>query len=100
MLRRAVLEAVREGKFHIWAVTTIDEGIEILTGVEAGVRDEDGNWTPDSINDRVQKRLESLGKTLMTWGKTASDGSPEVVAPSSGDAETPPPPKPPEGPQE
>lgn len=100
MLRRPVIEAVREGKFHIWAVRSIDEGIEILTGVEAGVRDDEGNWTSGSINDKVQRRLESLGKTLMTWGKTASDSSPEVLAPTSGDSETPPPPKPPEGPQE
>ncbi len=100
MLRRPVIEAVEAGKFHIWAVSTIDEGIEILTGVPAGVRDEQGNWTPDSINDRVQKRLEQLGKTLMNWSKSTSSTSPEVLAPQSGEGETPPPPKPPEGPQE
>ena len=42
MLRDDVVEAVAEGKFHIWPVRTIDEGIEILTGVPAGERGEEG----------------------------------------------------------
>jgi len=60
MLRRDVIEAVRAGKFHVYAVSTIDEGIEVLTGTEAGRRRRDGTWTPGSINDRVQRRLEEL----------------------------------------
>jgi lon-related putative ATP-dependent protease len=60
MLRRDVIDAVRAGLFHVWAVSTIDEGIELLTGVEAGKRRQDGTWAPGSINDRVEKRLEQL----------------------------------------
>lgn len=99
MLRQPVLDAVEAGEFHIWAVETVDEGIEILTGVPAGERDDEGNWTEGSINARVQARLEKLGKTLMTWSKSAAESPAEVVTPGSGEEESPPPPKPPEGPR-
>lgn len=60
MLNDEVISAVSEGKFKIWAISTIDEGIEILTGVKAGVLEEDGNWTEGSINWHVCKRIEEL----------------------------------------
>jgi lon-related putative ATP-dependent protease len=58
MLRLDVVEAVQEGKFHIYSVGTIDEGIEVLTGVSAGERDTKGDYPADSVNDRVQKKLQ------------------------------------------
>ncbi len=58
MLREDVVEAVRQGRFHIWAVSTVDEGIGILTGVEAGERDEKGAYPPDSVNGRFLARME------------------------------------------
>ena len=60
MLSSEVVDAVRAGRFHIYAVSTIDEGIEVLTGVPAGRRRKDGSWTEQSINDRVQRRLHHL----------------------------------------
>ena len=57
MLRPDVVEASKEGKFHIYAVGTIDEGIEVLTGVAAGERDVNGDYPAGSVNDRVQKKL-------------------------------------------
>jgi Lon protease (S16) C-terminal proteolytic domain len=57
MLRRDVVNAVKEGKFHIYAVSTADEGVEVLTGVAAGERNSDGRHPEGSINDRVQKKL-------------------------------------------
>ncbi len=63
MLSKNVIDAVRANKFHIWAITTIDQGIEILTGCPAGKRTKDG-WTEGSINDRVQKRLSELRAAL------------------------------------
>jgi lon-related putative ATP-dependent protease len=69
MLKRPVLEAVEQGKFHIWAVDTIDEGIEILTGVPAGDRLEDGSFTPGSIDARVDARLSELVERLERFGK-------------------------------
>lgn len=63
MLSKEVVEAVRANRFHIWAVTTIEQGIEILTGVPAGKQTKNG-WTAGSINDRVQRRLSELRKAL------------------------------------
>jgi predicted ATP-dependent protease len=57
MLRSDVVSAVKEGKFHIYAVGTIDEGLEVLTGVSAGQRQDDGHYPPETINDRVQRKL-------------------------------------------
>jgi len=62
ILKKDVVDAVRLGKFHIYAVSTIDEGIEVLTGVRAGRRRTGGKWEKDSINDRVQRKLEEFIK--------------------------------------
>jgi len=58
MLRADVVDAVKAGKFHIYAVGNIDEGIEVLTGVNAGERQSDGTYPEGSVNDRVQKKLQ------------------------------------------
>jgi len=63
-LNDEVVEAVREGKFHIYPVSTIEEGIEILTGVPAGVPDENGRYSPDSVYGRVVKKLEEYNSLL------------------------------------
>jgi lon-related putative ATP-dependent protease len=60
MLRPDVVQAVKEGKFHIYAVGTIDEGIELLTGVPAGVPDADGAYPDDTVSGKVMKRLAEL----------------------------------------
>ncbi len=70
MLKEQVTEAVKRGKFHIYPVRTVDEGIGVLTGVKAGSRRKDGSFEPDSINDRVQKRLISMAEKLRDFGKT------------------------------
>ena len=57
MLKREVIRAVEEGRFHIYPVETIEAGIEILTGVPAGVPDEKGNYPLESVYGRVQKKL-------------------------------------------
>lgn len=62
MLRWDVIEAVREGKFRIYPIRHIDEGIELLTGIPAGEPDENGQYPPDTINGRVQRRLEELSE--------------------------------------
>lgn len=59
MLNQEVLDAVEEGQFHIWAVSSIDQGIEILTGKQAGIPDENGVYPEDSIHFLVKKQLES-----------------------------------------
>jgi len=67
MLRRDVVEAVQQGKFHIYAVSTIDEGIEVLTDVPAGQRDQAGQYPPSSVNGLVERRLKEYSKQLKAF---------------------------------
>ena len=60
MLKPAVVAAVDAGKFHIFPVATIDEGIEILTGVAAGEADEKGEYPPGTVNRLVADRLQAF----------------------------------------
>ncbi len=60
MLNDEVVEAVRGGQFNIWSVESIDQGIEILTGVPAGERQEDGSWPEGTINCLVDRRLARM----------------------------------------
>lgn len=69
MLKETVVEAIKEGKFHIWSVHNIDEGIEVLTGVKAGERQADGKFELDSVNARVDQRLRLMAKALQKFGK-------------------------------
>jgi lon-related putative ATP-dependent protease len=64
MLKHEVVKAVEEGKFHVWAISTIDEGIELLTGRPAGKRLKDGSFSKNSVHYLVDKRIESLNKIL------------------------------------
>jgi predicted ATP-dependent protease len=72
MLDRDVRAAMDAGQFHVWPVETIDQGIEILTGVAAGVPDEDGVYPEDTIMGRVQRRLEGLRPSLEETPPTKS----------------------------
>ena len=69
MLRDDVVEAVAQGQFHLWPVRTIDEGIELLTGMPAGERSPDGVYPPDTVNGRVDCRLRELAEKLEAFGK-------------------------------
>jgi ATP-dependent Lon protease len=69
MLRKDVVEAVKEGRFHIYSVRTIDEGIEILTGRPAGERGEDGSYPEGSVNFLVDKKLKEFAKGLKEFGE-------------------------------
>jgi predicted ATP-dependent protease len=62
MLRQDVVEACRQGKFHVYPVTHVDQGIELLTGVPAGERDSEGRYPEGSINARVESRLLILAE--------------------------------------
>lgn len=64
-----VVDAVREGKFHIYPVKTIDEGIEILTGVKAGAQRKDGTYPQGTINYKVFNKLERFARTVVSFGK-------------------------------
>jgi predicted ATP-dependent protease len=73
MLRDDVIEAVKKGKFHIWAVSTIDEGIEVLTGIKAGTKNKTGNYPPGTINYKVVRTLKSMSKLLSSSGKAGEN---------------------------
>lgn len=57
-----IVNAVKNGKFHVYAISTIDEGIELLTGVPAGSKDENGNFPAGTINYLVYNKLKKYAK--------------------------------------
>ncbi len=77
MLRKDVVEAVKEGKFRIYPVKTIDQGIQILTGVDAGEREEGGKFKEGSVNDLVDKKLRELGMKIKEFEGGGEEGAKE-----------------------
>lgn len=77
MLRKDVVEAVRDGKFHIYPIKTIDEGIEILTGVKAGQRKEDGTWEEGTVNYLVDQELSRLAQSWKAYAQTSEKAKSE-----------------------
>lgn len=73
MLREEVLDAVREGKFRVYAVRTVDQGIEMLTGVPAGAKGKDGKYPAGTVNARVDERLRSLAEGLRDFAKEGEE---------------------------
>jgi lon-related putative ATP-dependent protease len=81
MLREDVVEAVKNGQFSIYAVGTIDDGIEILTGVRAGERGGDGRFAPGTVNRLVEDKLKSFaerGRDFAKKGQDAAEGPAET----------------------
>ncbi|HZY48013.1 MAG TPA: Lon-insertion domain-containing protein, partial [Candidatus Bathyarchaeia archaeon] len=64
MLSEEVVDAVKQGRFHIYPVKTIDEGIEILTGTKAGALKADGTYETDTIHFRVDNRLAQMAQEI------------------------------------
>ena len=60
MLNNEVIDAVREGKFSVWAVKDIDEGLEILTGITAGRQRKDGSFSEKTVHGKVKSRLKKM----------------------------------------
>ncbi len=67
ILKDEVVEAIKTGKFHIYPVRTVDEGMEILTGLEAGKRRPDGSFEEGTINYLVQRRLEEMAEAIKEY---------------------------------
>ncbi len=67
MLKEEVLDAVKEGKFSIYSVKSIDEGIEVLTGVKAGVLRQDGTYPEGTLNYKVTKALGEMAEKLKSY---------------------------------
>ncbi len=68
MLRRPVVAAVEAGRFHVYPVETIDQGIALLTGLDAGEPDADGRFPEGSVNRRVEDRLSELAEKRRRFG--------------------------------
>lgn len=80
MLKDRVSEAVQEGQFHIYPVSTVGEGIALLTGKEAGERQADGTYPEGTVNWAVQQRLNELAEKVKAFGRQgalSSDGQGE-----------------------
>ena len=75
MLKQDVLDAVREGTFHVWAISTIEEGIELLTGIGAGTLQADGTYPEGTLFRKVDDRLLELVEIVKKFGKEAEEES-------------------------
>jgi lon-related putative ATP-dependent protease len=75
MLRPDVVEAAEAGTFHVYPVETIDDGIELMTGVEAGKRDEQGAFPDDTINGRVEAQLRTFAERRRDFAQTDASTS-------------------------
>ena len=73
MLNSEVLAAVKKGKFHIWSIKTIDEGIELLTGVKAGEQNEKGEYPKNSVHGKILANLEASLERGLRFKKKLQD---------------------------
>jgi lon-related putative ATP-dependent protease len=74
MLRDDVVKAVKDGKFHIFPIETVDQGIEILTGVPAGEHDARGEYPEGSINGRVIRKLDEMAEVYRAYSSGFEEG--------------------------
>ena len=94
MLRADVVEAAEKGQFHVWPIETVDEAVELLTGVPAGERGADGRYPEGSVNRRVDDRLAAFAEKARNFGRGVQaaerregGGGPEAAgAPAPGTA--------------
>src|SRR5215468_1652927 len=82
MLKEEIVEAVRAGRFHVWAVSHIDEGIELLMDCVAGERAADGTFPEGTVHRLVQDRLREYAEQVRKFG-AALAGAPSPAKPSS-----------------
>ena len=71
--REDVVTAAREGQFHIYPVSTVDEAIAVLTGVDAGDADAQEEYPAESVNGKVKRRLEDFAETRHEFAKPGDD---------------------------
>jgi lon-related putative ATP-dependent protease len=73
MLRKDVVEAAAAERFHVYAIETVDQGVALLTGCDAGERDAEGSYPADSLNGRVEASLTRMAEQVKAM--TSSDAS-------------------------
>jgi len=69
MLAEDIVDAVKAGKFHIYPVANVEEGIEILTGIPAGTMQGDGTFPEETVFARIAERLEAIRQALKEESK-------------------------------
>ncbi len=74
MLRKDVVQAVADEKFHIYPIGTVDEGIELLTGISAGQADENHRYPEDTINGMVRKTLAKMAEHMREFSRETEQG--------------------------
>ncbi len=77
MLKKDVVQAVKDGTFRVYAVSTVDEAVSLLTGLPAGERKEDGTWPEGTFNFLVDKRLREMAKKQKADEKGEREKEPE-----------------------
>jgi len=73
MLRNDVVEAARNGLFHVFPIASVDQGLALLTGLAAGEANANGLYPPDTINGRVQARLKELARLRQDFAEHGKD---------------------------
>ena len=69
MLKQELVDSVKEGRFHIWPITTVEEGVEILTGLGAGVLQPDASYPEGTFFRKVDERLVELAEIVRRFGE-------------------------------
>jgi predicted ATP-dependent protease len=97
MLRADVVEAAVKGLFHVWPIETVDEAVELLTGVPAGEKAAGGRYPEGTVNQRVDDRLATFAEKARSFGRNAAPAA-EVKTVEAPKPPEPRPPEPPPGP--
>ena len=69
VLNNEVVDAVRDGMFHIYPIAQISEGIELLMGYPAGERDNQGQFPPDSVHGKVYEKLKAFANAAKNYSE-------------------------------
>jgi predicted ATP-dependent protease len=75
LLNEEVIESVKAGDFHIYSVSTVDEGIEVLTGVPAGELQEDGTYPEGTVHYMVERRLREMAEKARAYSRSEEPGA-------------------------
>jgi predicted ATP-dependent protease len=85
MLRRDVIDAVEAGKFQVYPVDHVDQALALLTGLPAGEREENGEFTAGSLNRRICDRLVELSEQRRSFSdRSSKDEAPDAEGESHG----------------
>ena len=77
MLKQEVIDAIKDGRYHIWPVASIDEGIQILTGVPAGEIGLNGEYPSDSVHGRASRKIDEFAERLKEFTVPEAEEKPE-----------------------